>query len=295
MLKFLSNKYSNQIKKLSKKKVNNYFALFTSPRSGSKWAVELLSNHPEVRVFGELFRVPNIPREEHLDLLLDDPLSYLHSYLYEPQSPAIKAIGFKMFYSHANAASIVDDERSYQGDIHPELMSRRENFKRYLQSRQNIDDLLERFAKVWEYLRDNPNIGIIHLIRWNKLEQYLSLYKAWSLNQWKDSPGKRSNQSFHIDPRICELYFERIAHQEESFRIYFQDKTVLTIIFEEFIENPQHFMDNIYSFLELSPFNNKIATRNKVISKLYQIENYESLKEYFSDTQWVEYFTYHDQ
>lgn len=295
MLNFFSDKFSSQINRLLKKKVNNSFVLFTSPRSGSKWAVELLETHPEVHVFGELFRLPNIPKEEHLDFLLNDPLKYLHSYLYEPQSPPIKSVGFKMFYSHANAASIIDDERSYQGEIHPELLSRREKFNSYLQSRDNIDDLLERFVKVWEYLRDNPNLKIIHLVRWNKLEQYLSLQKAWSLNQWKDCPGKHSNQSFHIDPRICDIFFERIAHQEEIFTNYFQEKPVLTIIFEEFIENPKYYMNKIYSFLELKPFNNNIATYRKVSSKLYQIENYETLKEYFFDSQWVAYFTLHDQ
>jgi len=295
MINFFSEKFSSQIYRLLKKKVNNSFVLFTSPRSGSKWAVELLGAHPEVYVFGELFRLPNIPREEHLDFLLNDPLKYLHSYLNEPQSPPIKSVGFKMFYSHANAASIIDDERSYQGEIHPELLSRREKFNSYLQSRDNIDDLLERFVKVWEYLRDNPNLKIIHLVRRNKLEQYLSLQKAWSLNQWKDSPGKRSNQSFYIDPRICDLYFERITHQEELFTKYFQEKPVLTIIFEEFIENPKYYMNKIYSFLELKPFNNNIATHRNVSSKLYQIENYETLKEYFFDSQWVAYFTLHDQ
>jgi hypothetical protein len=230
--------------------------------------VELLAHHPEARVFGELFRLPNIPREEHLELLLNDPIKYLNSYLHEPQSQPIKAVGFKMFYSHANAASIIDDERSYQGDIHPELLARRDKFNRYLQSRHKIDELLEKFVKVWEYLRDNPNLKIIHLVRWNKLEQYLSLYKAWSLNQWKDSPGKRSNQSFYIEPRICESYFERIARQEKLLINYFQEKPVLTIIFEEFIENPQYYMDHIFSFLELKPFNNNIATISLVVNGL---------------------------
>src|SRR5579871_4263372 len=75
------------------------FMVLGSARTGSNLLLSLLSAHPQVKTYGELFNLDMLPKAS-LTEVLDDPVAYLRQKVYQDHKSEIEAVGFKMFYDH---------------------------------------------------------------------------------------------------------------------------------------------------------------------------------------------------
>jgi hypothetical protein len=84
--------------RLLKSKNYTRFIVLTKPRTGSNMLVNSLQMHPNMKVYGELFRggVDDKVKERILTSVDD----YFDSRIFKKYDRSIKAVGFKIFYHH---------------------------------------------------------------------------------------------------------------------------------------------------------------------------------------------------
>src|SRR5690349_290006 len=75
------------------------FMILGTYRTGSNLLLSLLSAHPAIKTYGELFNLDSLPHEKLLEALAD-PVAYLQRRIFRAHAPGIAAVGFKMFYDH---------------------------------------------------------------------------------------------------------------------------------------------------------------------------------------------------
>ena len=80
----------------SKSKVQRFMVL-GSARTGSNLLLSLLSAHPHVKTYGELFNLDMLPETSLLEVL-DDPITYVQRRVYQDHKLEIAAVGFKMLF-----------------------------------------------------------------------------------------------------------------------------------------------------------------------------------------------------
>jgi len=137
--------------KRKQERVYNYtrFILIGQARSGSTFLMALLDSHPAIKGFGELFHKElqqRVWQSKNAPAIDqdDDPVEYLENNIFTVYPSHIQVVGFKLFSYHAIAG---------------------------------------RWQKVWSYLQ-HPELKVIHLTRWNLLNQYLSLKLADRSSVW---------------------------------------------------------------------------------------------------------------
>src|SRR5215212_2439383 len=168
------------------------FILLGHGRSGSTLLVRSLTEHPNIRMSGELFHDEEKERERAFHALNkkfgpgrhetnyyregDDGATFLRdSVFYQRPWNDILAAGYKMFYIHA------------RHDSHART--------------------------AWDYLVGNKDIHVVHFTRANLLECWLSHKIAFITKEWawqKGAPGPRTVvPPLRFDPKECETHCNR--------------------------------------------------------------------------------------
>src|ERR1044071_9915663 len=140
------------------------FVVLGSARTGSNLLLSLLSAHPCIKTYGELFNLDMLPEENLLEVL-EDPIAILQRKMYGAHRPEIAAVGFKMFYDHLTRDYF--EKPINISDADPELQQRFAHFSSFIKSNYEWAALDERFRTTWEFLRANRSLGVIHLKRAN--------------------------------------------------------------------------------------------------------------------------------
>ena len=256
-----------------------HFLLLAHPRSGSTLLLRSLADHPNVKMFGELFNDEEDERQRAFagrrrsgaDLQAgsdasdyykegEDGAEFLRQRVLRNSSPDpnIKAIGFKLFYCQA-----------------------REN--PYVKT-------------VWEYLLTNPNIYVIHLQRRNLLESYFSLRVATITREWARPKGATPSdftlEPFRLDPEQCARKFNAITAHREWVKTSWSRRPMLEITYEDDLRGKyEQTIRAIEDFLDLE----HVPTEQRLEKQARRppreaILNYAELKEYFRYTLHEEYF-----
>ena len=113
-----------------------------SARTGSNFLLSLLSSHPSIKTYGELFNLDSLPRDD-LSAALEDPVAYLQRRVYMPHGPGISAVGFKMFYDHLTKDYF--DKPVRVADTSQQLQDRFDRFSAFVESNYDRDSLTSRF------------------------------------------------------------------------------------------------------------------------------------------------------
>ncbi|MFI7453480.1 sulfotransferase [Nonomuraea sp. NPDC049714] len=174
------------------------FVLLGHPRSGSTLVTVALQEHPDIRMFGELFhaefqnrliayqwgisRRPStyMSSERTQDWVYTDHQRgdrFLEDLVFgDPSEDRPAAIGFKFFYDHARAP---------------------------------------RAISAWDYLRDDPEVRIVHLVRENLLDCLISTMTAEHTRVWEIEAETYEKTPepppFVIPPADCAAYFEKMT------------------------------------------------------------------------------------
>jgi len=260
-----------------------------SARTGSNLLLSLLSAHPRIKTYGELFNFDMLPKANLVEAL-DDPAAFLRQKVYQDHKSEITAVGFKMFYEHLTRdyfTKLVD-----VSDAAPQLQEKYTRFSSFIESNYEWEVLDERFRAAWEFLRADQSLAVIHLQRRNMLHTLISLKQAYMTSQWWSlKSGPQTISSVHLDPEECCRYFQKLSSSAAEADAAFAQHPKINIVYEDLIEKQQDTLHRIFAFLKV-PYE-PVATRMKkqnLASPRETIDNYEQLKSYFRNTRWDVFF-----
>ena len=266
------------------------FMVLGSARTGSNLLLSLLSAHPHIKTYGELFNLDMLPKTSLIEAL-DDPVTYLRQKVYQDHKLEIEAVGFKMFYDHLTRdyfTKLVD-----VSDAAPQLQEKYTQFSSFIESNYAWEILDERFRRTWEFLRADQSLAVIHLQRRNMLHTLISLKRAYMTSQWWSlkSGSQQTIPPVHLDSEECWRYFQKLSNSAAEADAVFAEHPKINVIHEDLIENQQDTMQRIFAFLKI-PYES-VTTRMKkqnLESPRESIDNYEQLKSYFRNTRWDVFF-----
>ena len=246
---------------------SNYsrFIILGEARSGSNFLRGLLNSHSKVIVFGELFRSQDsigweFPEYERylqprslISLAQTDPVRFLEKKVFRKFPRQISAVGFKIFYYHAQ-----DESRK----------------------------------TVWTFLKNQEDIRIIHLKRNNTLRVLLSLKKAFITNRWNDTSGtEEDNLAIPVDYEECLKHFAWAQEVKAQYDDFFKGHHKIDVFYENIANNFEGKMKHIQEFLGVKYEVVRPSTYKQSRQPLSKsISNYFELKEKFKDTPWKEFF-----
>lgn len=243
-------------------KLYTKFIILGRSRTGSNFLRGLLSSHPEVITTGEILRNPDqidwdsnqyFVNDKVLNLYQTKPVDFMQKIVFRKFPPHIKAMGFKLFYYHAQT---------------------------------------EPFNQIWGYLKENTDIHVIHIKRENILKTHLSRAQANRSGSWVNTSGKKEEHGpITLDPAECLQDFEQTRQWENHFDDYFKDHPVKQVTYEELSEDYEPVIRDIQSFLHISACPVKPQTYKQSSKPLSEmISNFDDLQTQFSHTPWVDFF-----
>jgi LPS sulfotransferase NodH len=276
------------------------FVILSFPRAGTNYLMSLIVHHPHVIEFGELFTESNLSYE-----ILQDPVAYLKEKIYKAYPPEITFVGFKMFYQHATVNSAFINLIKTDKDLHEKLKEHVRKFELRF-NRFDYADLRKKLDGVWNYLKDDSELKIIHLKRRNKLKMFSSLKRAYVLNEWAklDDNARQNQNSVFLDPDRCYEFFNMASDKERHFDAFFRNNKMIDVTYEQLCKNTIVTIEKIYDFLGITHQGSRSFFRKQEVTmipkSIFQkqnrmtlsesITNYWELKDRFKNTKWIEYF-----
>jgi LPS sulfotransferase NodH len=240
------------------------FIVLGRSRTGSNFLRGLLNSHPQVVVYGEIFQnkkeigwaLPGFSNSARLmQEFHQEPVKFVEKRVYKKFPPNTRAVGFKIFYYHAQ------DE-----DWHP----------------------------VWDYLKQQREVKVLHITRQNMLRTHLSRKLAMATDTWVDTSGQTSRpKSVRLDYAECLQDFEQTWNWQQEYPRFFSEHEFMEIVYEDLAADYRPVMKDVLTFLGVEANLDLIKpeTFKQAQTPLSTaIENYQELKEKFSDTQWAPFF-----
>jgi LPS sulfotransferase NodH len=247
-----------------KKSHTNYqkFILLGRSRTGSNYLRGLLNSHSQVIVFGELLKndqniewgMDGYPSQGRaLQIMRTQPVQFMEKFVFGKHPPHIQAVGFKLFYYHAQ---------------------------------QNL------LQPVWEYLHRTIEIRVLHIKRRNILRTHLSRQRAELTDRWANVNGSMEKEEpITLSYEKCLQDFVQTRKWEEEFDAYFADHPKRDVVYEDLIADPNRELAEIQDFLGLRFEPLQPGTYKQSVRPLSQaIANFSELKEQFANTPWASFF-----
>jgi LPS sulfotransferase NodH len=256
-----------------------------SARTGSSFLLSLLSSHPSIKIYGELFSLVKLTRE-YMTEALEDPVAYLRRRIYVPGAPGILAVGFKMFYDHLTKDYF--DGPVSLADISPRLQDALARSSALVESNYDWDSLARRFRETWDFLIEDVSLAVIHLKRRNALDTLISLKKAIATDEWWSLKSEsRPRFTMHLDPEECSRYFQRMSNLQAAADTAFAAHPKIDVIYEDLVERQQDTLKGIFTLLDVTclPLTTRMIKQNPAPA-WETVTNYEELKNRFRHTQW---------
>lgn len=205
-----------------RKASRTHFVIIGHPRSGSTLLTSALREHPSIRMYGEVFQDDLEARKESLSPLDKvyqdgaDGATYLNQVIFAKNNdPDLRATGFKLFYTQARESAA---------------------------------------RSAWGYLRERTDILVIHLVRDNTLDAFVSLLEAEKSGNWVlELNQERSMHTLvHIDHERCLKFLDEIFVYREWVRYAFRFHQVLELSYERhLVANFDIALNDVQEFIEV--------------------------------------------
>ena len=241
------------------------FIILGEARSGSNFLRGMLNSHPDIVTFGEIFRfyenigweIPDFEKYRQtrglISLMQRNPVRFLEKRVFEKFPPSIEAVGFKLFYYHAQ-----EDSRNV----------------------------------IWNYLKDRKDIHIIHLKRKNSLRVLLSRKKAHMTNRWTDVNGlEKEALSIVLSHEECLEQFTWVRDMWTEYDHLFRKHAKMDLVYEDLTSDRDRETQRVLGFLGAAPkclFPSTYKQARQPLSEA--ISNYSHLKSHFEGTKWEIFF-----
>ncbi len=270
----------------------NKFILIGQARTGTTYLQTLLDSHRQIVSCGEVFHL--LVKQRHdpvgLDEIINDPIGYINKHVYGSYPGHVRAVGHKLLYSQIGSDSAFLKEMETD-DVAPSTKKRRERFSRFMRAKYDLAEARRRFAGYLEYLKDSLEFRVIHLVRANKLETFLSERLASKSGTWTSSSGPYLPGATHLDPKACLEFFERVDALEREYDSLFGEHELLELSYEELVRDAGSSLGMVQDFLgvERTALSSPLKKQNRFrVSDA--ISNYSELKESLEGTKWIKYF-----
>jgi LPS sulfotransferase NodH len=241
------------------------FVVVGIARTGSTLLTNLLNLSPGALAYGELFRRPteigwdirpfaSRRSDRTLALYRSAPLDFLDRMIFRSYPRSIRAVGFKLFYYHAEEPP---------------------------------------FRAVWQRLEMDKSIHVIHLRRRNILAQLLSLKVAERTQMWASTSTSGAKvEPLALDPDECARHFDWVRGLEEDCADRFGDHPVLDLDYENLVGYQDKSMVGVQHFLGLPPVTGLVPNvkRQRSVPLAIAVANYDELMRRFRRTAWSEFF-----
>jgi LPS sulfotransferase NodH len=265
------------------------FMLLATARTGSNLLSSLLSAHPAIKMYGELFNLDTLARKDLSDAL-DDPIAYLRARLSREHRPAIAAVGFKMFYEHLTPDYF--QKPIDTADATERLRTKIDEFARYVAAHYDETTLSQRFRAAWACLAQDRQLAVIHLRRRNSLHTLVSLKTAFVTGQfWSLNGDADVTTTIRLSAAECQRFFERTDASAADADRLFAAHRKLDVTYEALVEGRDEQLREIARFLNVPCLPVSTRMRKQIGAPVSQvIANYGELKDWFCQTRWQAFF-----
>jgi LPS sulfotransferase NodH len=265
------------------------FMVLGSARTGSTLLLSLLSKHPLIKVYNELFNLEKLGRDD-LSEALEDPINYLRRRVCTVPPDGIVAVGFKMFYYHLTEdyfEKLIDPAEASE-----KMKAQFSQFADYVSAHYDWSALSRKFRDTWDFLIGDRNLMVIHLRRRNTLHTLISHKTAFLTNQWMTAKSSgRPKVTIHLESEECRRYFHKLdVFAEDADRMFIAHPR-LDVTYEDLAESRDDELRRICSFLDV-PFAQVSTVMKKQIQAPAReiVDNFSQLKESFQHTKWSAFF-----
>lgn len=263
--------------------------ILASPRTGSNFLSSLLSHHPSLKMYGELFNLDALPRPRLLEAL-DDPIRYLRDRVYKAHDGEIAAVGFKMFYDHLTRDYF--QKPVNLAEASEKLQVKFRQFASFIDGNYDRSTLDARFQEAWDFLVADQDLAVIHLRRRNILNTLVSLKTAFVTAQWSTvKSGGQATTALHLDPDECRCFFEKLDTAGGQADVLFERHRKLDVVYEDLVEAREETMQRLLSFLNVEVMPLSTVMQKQIAAPASAIiANYDQLKDCFRETRWRAFF-----
>jgi LPS sulfotransferase NodH len=242
--------------------VEKRFIILGYGRTGSTTFRKLLSQHPQVHAYGEVFRrgKRRPPPEANGRRFAPgmDPVAFLNEEVYgSPNEFDKRCIGFKLFHFHGRG-----DSKTY---------------------------------RLWPHLVESRDLRIIFLTRRNLFDSYVSLKRAKRSGQFGFSelgaPSEAHKASFKVELADCQRYLRTQSAAMARLQVLFGGHQTLQIEHETLFSAPQETLGQAFRFLGEEPIAVEVKDRklNRVAHK-DGITNYAEVVRFFQRSLFEDFF-----
>ncbi len=227
---------------LSSRSPETKFVILGYPRTGSNLLMTTLNKHPNVFCYGEIFNnrevrdwdIPYVFRSPfELKKKDENPVEYARKKIFGEYPVDVKAVGFKLFYHHARK---------------------------------------EREEEVWEFLKNDKRIKIIHIVRKDLLRAFVSHALAKETGKFVNKSGGKSGvRKITLDLNECENYFEKTTKNIREFDRFFSEHSVLKIFYENLSGDFDKTISEIEEFLGLEKMKLSAGTKKQGAYSLSEV------------------------
>jgi len=265
------------------------FVIVSSIRSGSTMFGSYLASHPAIKCFFELFHrdqssipfgIRGYERREHdlqaLRMRNTDPAAFMETFIYNRHARAVGAVGFKLLYTQARSGPCWWNDPRY------------EHWWRLVDPPPTIPNDK---SDLWEYLRSQNDLVVLHLVRRDYLARLVSFHKAINSGKWGDGAtggaGKDQQMSMRVDPDELIKDLEAAERLEQETDGFFRNCCLKKVIYEDLLKEPDMLLESIQMLLKVPP--QSLAARTIKQNRQHPSEciaNYRELESALSGTKW---------
>jgi LPS sulfotransferase NodH len=224
------------------------FVVITKPRTGSNLLINGLQSHPQMKVFGELFR--GGVEEAVKDAVRLSASGYFNTNVFKRYPASIKAVGFKIFYHHP----VWDPTGGVWRYLH------------------ELEDL-----KVIHLKRKN----LLRLLVSSKVARKTDIWKQSA------ELGKDIDKRVEISAEECLEFFRETLEQQDATDEKFGGKALMQLTYEDLTADFQGQMSSVQDFLGVTPVQLPAKTVKQNPDRLDElIVNYGDLKHALRGSRW---------
>ncbi len=241
------------------------FIVICCPRTGSNLLTWSLLEHASVDMFGEIFHETEEEAESSLPPHIPcyrkggSAAEYLETAIFSTDvTSRAQARGFKIFYDHARA------------------------------------DAAARTA--WDFLVEDPEIRVIHLVRENLFDARASLEVALRTGEWfreiTAAFAAPPVAPFEMDPWDCMDFFARTTVWRQWAAKAFASHPILWLDYDRDIRGDfPGAMQRVFDFLDVESVQvTPLLVKQQKIKPSEQVSNYDELREWFKHSIFRSYF-----
>ncbi|MES9906355.1 MAG: hypothetical protein ABW168_27200 [Sedimenticola sp.] len=234
----------------------NKFIIFATPRSGTHMLRSSLLMHSNIVVHGEVF---NHSASAFFPYgVTDHPEDILDDHVFHPYSNSVHAVGFP---------------------IH--------DFQYFAKPNKH-------WLNVWGVLSEIEDLFVIRLQRRNIAEQFISNVMAQLTGKWwlyHQKSSKDRQKRIFCKPHKMMDYFISLEKVQSKIEPMLSGHRQMTVYYEDICTNFSNEIVRIQEFIEVDPMDVRPMTSKQDHRKIWdRVENYEELKEFFSNTKYAAFF-----